>query len=112
MSFPERLAKVRTEKRLGFPELARLTNIHATQLRRYEKGESEPTLEALRKLSMALNVPGDMLLFDEDERQPPEEFLLQFKALSQLSLEEKKTLKVVIDGLVLRHQAKELLNMQ
>lgn len=110
MGFSERLAKIRKEKGLGFPELARLTNIHVTQLRRYEKGESQPTLDALRSLAVALNVPGDMLLFDDEERKPPEDFLLQFDALVQLNTEEKKIAKAVFDGLVLRHQARKLMN--
>ncbi len=110
MSFPERLAKIRKERNLGFPELARLTEVHATQLRRYEKGESQPTLEVLKKLAIALNVPGDMLLFDEDERKPPDDFLLQFEALSQLAPEDKKTIRDVIDGLIMRNQAKKLIN--
>jgi transcriptional regulator with XRE-family HTH domain len=110
MGFPERLAKIRREKGLGFPELARLTDIHVTQIRRYEKGESLPTLDALRRLAIALNVPGDLLLFDEDERKPPNDFLLQFDALMQLSEEEKRIARAVLDGLVLRHQAKKLMN--
>jgi transcriptional regulator with XRE-family HTH domain len=111
MGFPERLAKIRKERNLGFPELARLSDIHATQLRRYEKGDSQPTLEALKKLAIALNVPGDRLLFDDDERKPPEDFLLQFQALSQLEPEDKKAIRSVIDGLLLRHQAKKLIDL-
>lgn len=110
MGFQERLAKIRAEKKLGFPELSRLTGIHATQLRRYEKGTSQPTLDALRKLVTALNIPGDLLLFDENERKPPDDFLLQFEALSQLSPEDKKTIRDVIDGLIMRNQAKRLIS--
>lgn len=109
MGFAERLTKIRNEKNLGFPELSRVTGIHATQLRRYEKGDSLPTLDALRKLAVALNVPGDQLLFDDEERKPPEEFLLQFETLSQLGSEDKKAVRAVIDGLLLRHQAKKLI---
>ncbi len=109
MGFPERLTKIRAERKLSFPELARMTNIHVTQLRRYEKGESQPTLDALRKLAVALNVPGDLLLFDDSEREPPKDFVLQFEALSQLSPEDKKTIRDVIDGLIIRNQAKKLI---
>ncbi len=108
MGFGERLTKLRKEKQFGIPELARLTGIHATQLRRYEKGGSQPTLDALRKLATILNVPGDELLFDESERKAPKEFLLQFDALMQLSEEDKRSIRSLIDGLVLRHQAKKL----
>lgn len=77
MGFPERLERIRKERKLGVGELAKLVNIHSTQLRRCEKGESQPTLDVLRSLAVALNVSGDMLLFDEEERIPPEDFVLQ-----------------------------------
>ncbi len=110
MGFPERVTKLRTQRKLSFPELAERTGIHVTQLRRYEKGESQPTLDTLRKLAIALNVPGDMLLFEEDERMPPEDFVLQFEALAQLSPEDKQSIRAVIDGLIMRNQAKKLIS--
>jgi hypothetical protein len=45
-------------------------------------------------------------------RKPPEEFLLQFNALGQLDDEEKKVARALLDGLVLRHQAKKLMNQK
>ena len=110
MGFPDRLAQIRKQRKLGFNELAKMIGIHSTQLRRYEKGESQPTLDVLRKLAIVLNVPGDMLLFDEDERQPPEDFLLQFEALAQLNPEDKKAVRAMIDGMLIRHQAKTLMD--
>lgn len=106
MGFPERLKRLRQEKKLDFAELAEKIGIHATQLRRYEKGESQPTLDVLRKMAVALNVPGDELLFDEEERKPPEELAIQFEAIAKFSPEEKKILKEVLEGLILKHEAK------
>ncbi len=110
MGFLERLERIRKERKPGVGELAKLVNIHSTQLRRYEKGESQPTLDVLRSLAVALNVSGDMLLFDEEERIPPEDFVLQFQALTQLSPEDKKSTRSLVDGLILRHQAKNLID--
>lgn len=112
MGFPERLASIRKERKLSIAELAEMVEIHHSQLRRYEKGESQPTLDGLRKLAVALNVPGDVLLFDEEERKPPSDFLLQFNALMQLNEDEKKITRAVLDGLVLRHQARKLMNRE
>ena len=106
MGFPQRLAKIRKGKKLSFPELAKMIDIHPSQLRRYEKGESQPTLEVLKKLAIALNVSGDVLLFDEHERKPPEDFLLQFETISKLDPQEKRVIKEVIDGLILKYEAK------
>ena len=47
-----------------------------------------------------------MLLFDEHERTAPEDFMLQFEAISKFGTEEKKILKEVLDGLILKHEAK------
>lgn len=112
MGFPERLAKIRKDKNISINELAEMIELHHTQLRRYEKAESQPTLDVLRKLAIALNVPGDALLFDEEERKPPVDFLLQFDALLELNEEEKKVVRAVLDGLVLRHQAKKFMDRQ
>jgi len=112
MGFPERLARIRKDKQITINELAELIELHHTQLRRYEKGESQPTLDVLRKLAIALNVPGDVLLFDEEERKAPEDFLLQFDALMELTEDEKRTARAVLDGLVLRHQARKLMERQ
>ncbi len=106
MAFPERLERLRKERKLGVADLAEAAGVHSTQLRRYEKGESQPTLDVLRKLAIALKVPGDMLLFDEDEIQPPEELALQFQAISKFSTEEKRVIKEVLEGLILKHEAK------
>lgn len=112
MGFPERLAKIRKDKNLSVNELAEMIELHHSQLRRYEKGDSQPTLDVIRKLAVALNVPGDALLFDEEERKPPADFLLQFDALMELTEEEKKTAREVLDGLVLRHQARKLMKSE
>lgn len=106
MSFPERLERLRKERKIGIAELAETVGIHSTQLRRYEKGESQPTLEVLRKLAVALNISGDMLLFDEHERRPPEDLAMQFEAISRFNPEEKRTIKEVLEGLILKHEAK------
>lgn len=53
-------------------------------IRRYESDKVQPTLEIIRKLSRALSVSADTLVFDEAERNPDEELRLQFEAVSQL----------------------------
>ena len=48
-----------------------------------------------------------MLLFDEEERKPPEDFLLQFETIDKLNPQGKKIIKKVLDGLILKHEAKK-----
>jgi hypothetical protein len=57
-------------------------------------------------LAQALRVSSDYLLFGKDERGPDEELRLQFEAISRFSPEEKKVVKSVLEGLLLKHEAR------
>jgi transcriptional regulator with XRE-family HTH domain len=76
------------------------------QVHRYEKGQAQPTLEAIRRLSIALGVTSDELIFGKDERGPDEELRLQFEAISRFDPEDKKVARAVLEGLILKHEAK------
>lgn len=107
MKFPERLATLRKEKGLTQQELAERVGIHVIQIRRYEGATSQPTLEVIRKLAIALSVSSDTLVFDKDERGPDEELRLQFETISKFNSEEKGFVKSVLDSLILRHEVKK-----
>lgn len=110
MTFPDRLSTLRKELGLTQQVLANTIGVHVTQLRRYEAGTSQPTLDVLRKLAIALRVSADLLLFEDSERGPDDEFKLQFEAISRLDPEEKKVVRSVLEGLLLKHEAKRLMS--
>jgi len=105
MDFPERLATLRREHSLTQNALAESAGIHVSQLKRYEAGTSQPTLEVIRKLAIALSVSADLLIFDKDERGPDDELRLQFEAIGKFSKPEKQVAKAVLEGLILKHEA-------
>lgn len=105
MDFPERLTTLRKERQLTQQQLADKVEVHISQVRRYESGDSQPTLEVIRKLAVALSVSADMLIFDKDERSPNEELRLQFEAVCQFTPEEKQVAKAVLESLILKHDA-------
>jgi transcriptional regulator with XRE-family HTH domain len=104
MPFPERLTQLRKAKGLTRQALADAIELHISQLKRYEAGTSQPTLEVLRKLAVVLGVSADVLLFDQDERGPDQDFKLQFEALSALSPKEKQVAKAVLDAMIVKNQ--------
>ena len=106
MDFPQRLATLRKERSLTQNALADNVGVHVSQIRRYEAGESTPTLDVLRKLAIALSVSADTLVFDQNERGPDDDLRLQFEATQRLSADEKQTVKRVLEGLLLAHEAK------
>lgn len=93
------------KKGLTQQALANAVGIHVTQLSRYESGSSQPTLDVIRKIAVALSVSADELIFDENERGPQDDLRLQFEAVSKFTAEEKRVIKSVLEGLILKHEA-------
>lgn len=107
MGFPQRLAALRKERGLTQQALADRVSVHITQINRYETGDSQPTLDVIRRLAVALSVSADALIFGKDERGPDEDLRLQFEAISQFDEEDKELARGVLEGLILKHQAKQ-----
>ncbi len=106
MAFPDRLVFLRKQRTFTQQALADEVNLGVLQIRRYESGNSQPTLDVIRRLAMALSVTTDELVFDKDERQPDEDLLLQFEAVKRLDPDEKYLVLELIKGILLKHDAK------
>ena len=106
MAFADRLAALRKARGLTQQGLGDLSGVHMMQVHRYESGASQPSLDVLRKLTVALRVSADELLFEDAERGPDDELRYQFEAVAKLDPEEKKVIREVIDGMLLKHDAK------
>jgi transcriptional regulator with XRE-family HTH domain len=106
MNFPTRLVTLRKAKGYTQASLAEASGIHVQQIKRYELGNAQPSVEALIKLAKTLAVSTDALLFNEDERAPSDDLALQFEAIAQFSEQEKQTVRELLEGLILKHQAR------
>ena len=104
--FPTRMAELRKEKGFTQQQLAESVGVHVQQLKRYEGGISQPTLDVIRNMAMALGVSSDMLLFGKDERGPDEALKLQFEAVSKFDPESKKVVQQVLDSMILQQEAR------
>ena len=105
MDFGKRLAALRKARAMTQQLLADKVGCHVTMIRRYESNETQPTLEIIRKLAIALSVSADTLVFEKGERDPDEDLRLQFEAISQFTPEEKKVTRVLLESLILKHDA-------
>lgn len=108
MDFPERLCALRKERSLTQQALADKADIHVAQIRRYESGETQPTLDVIRRIAIALHVSADMLVFDAAERDPDDDLRLQFEAISRFEPDEKKIIKALLEGMILKHETKRV----
>ncbi len=105
MAFPQRLVALRKEKHLTQIALAETIGMSVMQIRRYEAGTSQPTLDVLKKLALALSVSADALVFEKDERDPEEDLRLQFEAVSRLPPEHQDVVRTVLESLILKYEA-------
>ncbi len=106
MHFPARLIQLRKALGLTQQGLASAAELHVNQIRRYEAGTAQPTLEALIRLAKVLHVRLDDLVFGEGERGPDADMALLFEAISEFSEEEKQTVRTVLSSMVLQHSAR------
>ena len=106
MALSEHLVEIRKQRGMTQQALADEAGVHVTQLRRYEAGTAQPTADVLRRLAIALRTSADTLLFDEDERGPDDDLRLQFEAASRLDPAGKEIVKEVVEGIIMKHDAK------
>jgi transcriptional regulator with XRE-family HTH domain len=106
--FSSRLIQFR--KGQGFTQqgLADAAHIHVNQIKRYEAGSAQPTLDALVRLAKVLHVSLDTLVFDDAERGPSDDMALQFEAVSHMPEEERRIIKALLDGMIIKYQTKQL----
>ena len=106
MLFPKQLVALRKKRGYTQQVLADKAGIHIAQIKRYEAGAAQPTLEVFRKIVMAFNVSADTMLFDGDGRGPDDELRMQFDTISGFDAQEKQIIREVLEGLILKHEAR------
>lgn len=105
--FAENLKKIRTERGISQEELAKKVNIHSVQFSRYERGQTQPSIEVVEKIANALNVSIDILVFGSSENQAEHtikdrELLTMFKKIQFLNNKQKDTVKDFLSAFLLK----------
>lgn len=86
MSINKNLKELRVQKGLTQGELAEIAKIELTQISRIERGASEPKLETIKKLSIALQCTADELIMDQSLNSKEPQYLKRLlKRVNQLS---------------------------
>ena len=60
----------------------------------------------IRRLAVALQVSADLLVFGDNQRGPDDDLKLQFEAVSLFVPEKKRGVKSLLDGMILKHEAR------
>lgn len=98
MSFGSNVKTLRTKKGLTQGELSDMANIELAQISRIERGATQPKLETIKKLCVALKCSADELIFDDDEVVLSTQARSVFEKVDKLSpMKKMKILDVVND---------------
>ena len=105
MTIATRIAEIRKQKGLTQQALADAIGLHVTQVKRYESGGSQPSLEALKKIAKTFRVTTDSLVFDEDELEPNSDLAMQFQAIAHMPKEQQEVIKQLLEGMIIKYEA-------
>lgn len=111
--FADRLKALRKQRDLSQVELAQLVGVHHNHIGRYERGESNPSADALRRLADSLGVSTDYLIEGASDeaakaRFEDRELLRQFQQVETLPDEDKALVKSFLDALLFKRKVEGL----
>lgn len=113
----KRIRSRRQELGLSQAELGSRLGIHQKQISSYERGVNLPSSEVMIRLAEVLGVSLDYLAYSKEVAASPSyepsydsELMERFKALQELTAEERGLALQVLDLIILKHRMKRLLN--
>ena len=102
MSIGKNLKKFRKDAHLTQVELAKKINANQNDIYRWEYDKVIPSIETLKKLSVALNISIDNILFTAKERKKfklaDKELLKKMKDIDKLPTADKEAIIRMIDA--------------
>jgi transcriptional regulator with XRE-family HTH domain len=112
MSLADRLKQVRKDKELSQQQLADLSNVHISNIGRYERGDAQPSAELLNRIARALEVSPDFLMNgtieDKAENSLNDNDLLnQFRKVEKLPDDKKRLVKEFLDAFLFKYNIQQ-----
>lgn len=114
MSLAERLKNARKNKSLSQQELAKASDVHYSNIGRYERSDAKPSAEVLNRIAQALEISPDFLingtLQDKAENTISDtELLNQFRKVENLPEDKKILVKEFLDAFLFKEQVQQQL---
>ena len=115
MSIGNKIRKVRKKRGISQGDLAEMIKVTPAHLSRIEHGKYQPSVEVLRKLSVALQVSADYLLSEEEEGEikdisiQDESLADRIRLLNLLEGKDKEAIFHIIDSILTKKKILKLL---
>jgi transcriptional regulator with XRE-family HTH domain len=106
MSLHTRLIALRKDMGLTQQQMADTIGIHVNSLKKYEAGQAQPSIDALKKIALELHISTDFLLFDAHERGPSDDLALKLEAVHQMPEDEQMVIREVLESLIIKYQSR------
>ena len=112
MSLATRLKQARKDKNLSQQELANISDVHYSNIGRYERGDAQPSAELLNRIAKALEVSPDFLMNgtieDKAENSLNDNDLLnQFRKVEKLPDDKKRLVKEFLDAFLFKYNIQQ-----
>jgi transcriptional regulator with XRE-family HTH domain len=112
MSLAKRLKQTRKDKDLSQQVLANLSDVHISNIGRYERGDAQPSAEVLNRIAKALEVSPDFLMNgtiqDKAENSLSDNDLLnQFRKVEKLPDDKKRLVKEFLDAFLFKYNVQQ-----
>jgi transcriptional regulator with XRE-family HTH domain len=115
MSFGDNLKRIRTNKGFSQGDLAKMIEVHATHISRYERNLTSPNIDVLKKIADALEVSTDKLIYGSDEqiinnKISDTELLQLFHKVQELTNENITSVKAMLKAFVFQKDIQKQLS--
>ncbi|MCP4456676.1 MAG: helix-turn-helix transcriptional regulator [Cytophagales bacterium] len=100
MTFGQKIAFSRKEKKMSQAELGKLSGINGDIIGKYERDEMKPSIETARKLSDALEVSLDYLVGDRDLKVLDKKTLQRLEDIGKLPDMDRQNIFYTLDNLI------------
>jgi transcriptional regulator with XRE-family HTH domain len=111
-NFGERLKKMRADKGLSQDLFSKRIGVHVTNLSKYERNLSIPSLEIAEKMASTLEISLDELVYGNskaDTRIHDNELLSLFSKTAELPEKQKETVKDLLSAFLLKNNLQKQL---
>ena len=101
LSLGEKISILRNRKKYSKKALGELTGIHWGTISRYEQNKLAPSIDAIKKLAVALDISTDYLLLDKESPDIKDKELLDLtEKADHLPDKDKDKVKSILKSLV------------
>lgn len=113
MAFKDTFVRLRKERGWTQQQLAERVQLSVGQIKKYEKGDSAPTLHILARIATVFGVSADVFVFDEGKgvagRKLDAELLERFEQVAHLPERERDAILVLIDSVTTKHAVRKVI---